>query len=70
MDLIGKSVFGPGYGGPSGLVSVDVIVQGAFKFRGFMTSDEDMPFRFTCDHFDYRGGDLDDFNTGLYFHQY
>ena len=66
MDLIGKSVFGPGYGGPSGIDNVDVIAQGAFKFKGFMTSGEDIAFRLTWDHFDYRGGDLDDFNTGQY----
>ena len=41
-DLIGKSVFGPGYGGPSGIDCVDVIAQGPFKFKGFMTSEEDM----------------------------
>ena len=66
MDLIGKSVFGPGYGGPSGIDNVDVIAQGAFKFKGFMTSGEDIAFRLTWVHFDYRGGDLDDFNTGQY----
>lgn len=65
-DLIGKSVFGPGYGGPSGIDCVDVIAQGPFKFKGFMTSEEDIAFRLTWDHFDYRGGDIDDFNDGMY----
>ena len=64
--LINQSVFGPGFGGPSGIDNVDVIAQGPFIFKPYINSEGDILFTLRWDHFDYRGGDIDDFNSGQY----
>lgn len=64
--LINQSVFGPGFGGPSGIDNVDVIAQGPFIFKPYINSEGDISFTLRWDHFDYRGGDIDDFNSGQY----
>lgn len=66
MTLINQSVFGPGFGGPSGIDNVDVIAQGPFIFKPYINAEGDITFTLKWDHFDYRGGDIDDFNDGQY----
>jgi len=66
MTLINQSVFGPGFGGPSGIDNVDVIAQGPFIFKPYINAEGDITFTLRWDHFDYRGGDIDDFNDGQY----
>ena len=65
-QLINQSVFGPGFGGPSGIDNVDVIAQGPFKFKPVMNPYGDIIITLSWDHFDYRGGDINEFNSGKY----
>ena len=65
-QLINQSVFGPGFGGPSGIDNVDVIAQGPFIFKSVMNPYGDIVITLSWDHFDYRGGNINEFNSGQY----
>lgn len=64
-DLIGKSVFGPDYGGAFGIDNVNLIGQGNFLFKPYMNSEEDIAIRLRFENFEING-DISEFRKGDY----
>jgi hypothetical protein len=64
-DLIGKSVFGPDYGGAFGIDNVNLIGQGNFIFKPYMNDVQDISIRLNFENFEING-DISEFRKGDY----